>query len=302
MAINRCGLGWMLGFALLGGCSADRIADLSNTTQSDLTNLASFPQATQQGAELLSAFYGLDDALPFFASLRICREFGHSDGMPVIFSREVDITTLEAGDFAVTLADGSQTLPGCVTPAPAEDPGEWRTVLLIGDFGSIDNQPVSVAVQGSVLSADHLTNFKHSEVAVTALEAGPTLVLAEVVPKAQWALGSTASNLPFGGGDGCPLGTQQVVRAVWSGGVTKPGGDEVDAVERAAYRVWVTDEQGVEQPITPFAIGDLGDGDNNHELCLDAQGDPLRVEFPAQRMTDPREDLNPATSIAVSAR
>jgi hypothetical protein len=80
---------------------------------------------------------------------------------------------------------------------------------------------------------------------------------------------------------------------VWSGGVTKPGGEEIDDLERKAYRVSLIDGSAV----TPFAIGDLSDGDNNHELCLESGIQAQRVEFPAGLLTDPREDLNPATAI-----
>ena len=196
--------------------------------------MTSYPEASNGEGSLVSAFYGLDDAIPFFASYRICGEFGRQDGMPVIFSKEVDIKTLEAGDFQVTLADGQKIVPGCVTPAPAEDIGKFRAVLTIGDIGSIDNQPVSVAVTGNLVSLDHQTNFIGAQVDVTALEDCPTLVLAEVVGKDQWELDKASTTLPFGGGDGCPASTQQIIRAVWAGGVTKPGGDEIDDLERSA--------------------------------------------------------------------
>ena len=49
--------------------------------------------------------------------------------------------------------------------------------------------------------------------------------------------------------------------------------------------------------VSPVAVGDLGDGDNNHELCLDTEARVIRVEFPAGLLTDPREDLNPATVV-----
>ena len=52
--------------------------------------------------------------------------------------------------------------------------------------------------------------------------------------------------------------------------------------------------------MTPFAIGDLRDGDNNHKLCLDMAGTPQSVFFPAGYLTDPREDLNLDTTIAIS--
>ncbi len=51
--------------------------------------------------------------------------------------------------------------------------------------------------------------------------------------------------------------------------------------------------------VTPIAFGDLGDGDNNHELCLDGVGKQQTVLFPAGYMTDPREDLNPETMILI---
>jgi hypothetical protein len=83
-------------------------------------------------------------------------------------------------------------------------------------------------------------------------------------------------------------------------GVTKPGGDPIDDEERLAYSVTVDDGTGNPVTITPFAIADLGDGDNNHELCLDVETPAIRVDFPVGLLTDPREDLNPATGISVT--
>jgi len=54
-----------------------------------------------------------------------------------------------------------------------------------------------------------------------------------------------------------------------------------------------------QREITPVALADLGDGDNNHLLCLDTADAPLSVSFPAGVLTDPNDDLNPATSVAV---
>jgi hypothetical protein len=126
------------------------------------------------------------------------------------------------------------------------------------------------------------------------------MVWAEIVPEDEWELGKEASPLAWGGGSGCPEGTQQVVRVTWAGGVTKPGGDEADDVERAQYKVTVLLEDGSKIEVTPFALADLGDGDNNHKLCLDVTGTPQSVYFPAGYLTDPREDLNPDTTIAIS--
>ena len=52
--------------------------------------------------------------------------------------------------------------------------------------------------------------------------------------------------------------------------------------------------------VTPMSIGDLGDNENNYELCLDVVGEPLSVSFTAGFLTDPNEDLNPYTEMAVT--
>ena len=278
------------------GCGG--VFDLSNSEANDTTetNIAPADAADAGDAFLHSAFYGLDDGLPPLARFLVCNGALGSDGMPVVFSKELDLETLQAGDFHVVLPDGGAGEIVCVTPAPANDPGETRTILMIGDFGSTESQATRVEVRGNLLSKDGRSNFRGSRVDVTRLEEGPSLVLAEIVPEEEWALNQSATRFPFGGGSGCPEATRQVVRATWNGGVTKPGGGEIDDVERQAYRVLV--DGGAE--VVPFAIGDLGDGDNNHELCLDTEARALRVAFPAGLLTDPREDLNPATEVTVT--
>ena len=105
-----------------------------------------------------------------------------------------------------------------------------------------------------------------------------------------------------GGGSGCPPETRQAIRVTWEGGITKPGGKEVGDKERLLYKVIVLDGDGTKAEVTPFAIADMGDSDNNHRLCLDVDGAPLSVSFPAGHLTDPREDLNPKTTIAITPK
>ena len=115
------------------------------------------------------------------------------------------------------------------------------------------------------------------------------------------SIGGAGGQARVDSGDSCPVGTKQVVRVTWAGGITKPGGDEVDDVEREAYRVTTKFGEEGEVELVPFAIADLNDGDNNHKLCLDRAGSPLRVDFAAGLVTDPREDLNPRTQIEITA-
>lgn len=316
MSFRAVGLGAVVLIAVLGFIAEMRTAVVSNfyyaltyertldaysqtdTTVTDVTNAIA---ADGSDAALLSAFFGLDDALPALAGLVICEGANGKDGMPIIFSQEVDPATLEPGDIKVTTASGAIGEVMCLTLAPADDVGELRTALLVGQYGSVEDPPVTVEIVGNVLSADGSVNFKGLQVDVTPLENGPTLVMAEIVPVGDWSLGTPATGIPFGGGSGCPSDTKQVVRAVWDGGVTKPNGrNDADDLERQEYKVTVERDDQTRADITPFALADLGDGDNNHKLCLDTEDRAVAVSFTAGYLTDPREDLNPATSVTLA--
>jgi len=273
----------------------------SNPEDTTVTATTATTDAQDKPGTILSAFFGLDDALPGFSDKAICDGAGGMDGMPVIFSHELDVVTMQAGDFKVTTASGKTGGVHCVTLAPADDKGELRTALLVGHYGSLEDQPVKVEIVGNLLSIDGSINFRGKAATVIPLEDGPTIILAELVPKDRMELGKPATELPFGGGSGCPVGTRQVVNVVWVGGVTKVGGDDADDKERALYKVTVRQADGREDLVTPFELADLGDGDNNHRLCLDVDGQPTSVFFPAGHLKDPRADPNPDTTMVITA-
>jgi len=286
------------GFAcsILG--AAPSLADVTSLDLTDTTADAGLSREHgDQSAQLLSAFFGLDNGLPFLSRL-ICRGAPGKDGMPVIFSTEIDHTTMQAGDFQVTAASGAVGLMHCVTLLPATDGGELRTVLLVGEFGDAETDPpAKVEIVGHLHAIDGSLDFRGAQIAVTPLASGPGLVMAEIVDP-------TAPDLGLGlrrtDGDDCPTdGIAQAVRVVWAGGVSLRNGDEPGDAERDLYRVTVRAGDGTERKITPNALADLGDGDNNHLLCLRSTDMPVSVAFPAGVLTDPNDDLNPATSVAV---
>ena len=285
---------------LLGVMSYERTLDRYDQSDTTTAEVIAGVGASGKRASLLSAFFGLDDRLPSRASRIACEGAGDNDGMPVIFSYEVDVDTIEPGDFSVVSASGAKGDVVCLTMAPADDVGELRTALLVGQFGSINDQPQTVEVVGHILSKDQTVNFKGTQVRVTPLEAGPRLVKAEIVHPDEWNLGSPGSGFRWGGGTGCPVGTEQIVRVTWEGGVTKPEGGDPDDKERVLYEVTVADPDTGEVATQPFALGDLHDNDNNHKLCLDTPHPATHVAFPAGYLTDPRDDLNPATEIDVT--
>jgi len=283
---------------LLTGCAL-LVQDLSNFELSDTTPSSDLPaHAGDQSAELLSAFHGLD-ALPFVSHL-ICRGAKGQTGMPVIFATEIDIETLQAGDFEVTTASGETGEMHCVSMLPATDPGELRTVLLIGQLGpAAADPPVRVTIAGNLHAMDGKMNYRGATVAVTPLPDGPSIILAETVE--DWTLVGTLGPRRVRGSL-CPSDrTLQAIRVTWAGGVTLPDGGEPSEMERDLYEVLVESEAGIRRTVKPAALADLGDGDNNHMLCMNTTDRPISVSFPAGVFTDPNDDLNPATSVQVKS-
>ncbi len=278
---------------LLSGTVASA-QQVSSRELTDTTPDANLPSsAGGQTAELLSAFHGLE-ALPLVSNL-ICRGSRGKHGMPVIFSTEVDLETVQAGDFQVVTESGQIGTMHCVSVLPATDPGELRTVLLVGDFGdAAKDPPAEVRVVGHLYSIDRALDFKGANVEVTPLEDGPSIVLAQEVE--DWTLvGNLGPRRTRG--SLCPSkDIVQAVRVTWAGGVTLANGKEPGAKERDLYSVTVEAKEGSRRNIAPAALADLGDRDNNHMLCLDTEDRPVSVSFPSGVLTDPNGDLNPATS------
>ena len=243
---------------------------------------------------LLSAFFGLDDSLPFIANL-LCLGAWGKDGIPVVFSHTLNPESLQVEDFQVLTRSGVVATPLCVTLRPASDVGETRTVLLIGEFGNaVSDPPLIVRIVEDLFSDGAVgrpVNFSGSETVVTPLNAGPALVFAEVIPRSIWSQSSPSTD--------CPQKSKQVVRVTWAGGVRLPDREELGDTERELYRITLRHPDGSKEDVVPFALGDLADRDNNHHLCLDSQIPAVAVSFPSGHLVDPNGDFNPDTWVQV---
>ena len=104
---------------------------------------------------LVSAFFGLDNALPGL----LCNQPGSLlDGMPVNFQFPLDASSLSETDFEVLDELGNVHAPICALLAPANENGENRTVLLLGEFGTAEtNPPVEIRIVGDLFTADTLS-------------------------------------------------------------------------------------------------------------------------------------------------
>ena len=254
------------------------------------------PVDKMREAKILTAFFGLDNALPPTSRV-LYRKAPGKDGMPLVFSLELDPTTLDASDFQVTTKNGSTFDVEAVTLLPAEEEYELRTVLLIGEYGNYpDNPPVFVSIVDDLMSRTGVS-FKGKSATVIPLEEGPVLSYAEYF--------TFTGDYPYvknGPGCDCPKETtKMIVKAVWAGGVRALSGKELGENEIKAFEVTMI--QGSDTvTVTPFQLADLADNDNNIDLCLVESGIPINVLVKENTAIDPRDDGNPRTSIEVVSR
>jgi hypothetical protein len=246
-------------------------------------------------AKALTVFFGLDE-LPVFATLLYIKATG-KNGMPIVLSQEVDPSTLDNTDFEVTTENGEKYNVEFVTLKPANEEFELRTVLFIGEYGSHpDNPPVSVGIVGDLMSRSG-QNFKGQTLEVIPLPDGPTISYAEY-----FVFDDDYPYVKSGQGCDCPKeGTAMVVRTVWAGGVRATNGQELGDNELESFHVTMV--QGSDTVVVkPYMLADLGDNDNNIDLCLKVEGRPILVEADAGIAIDPRGDVNPETKAEVLSR
>jgi hypothetical protein len=118
---------------------------------------------------------------------------------------------------------------------------------------------------------------------VTALDAGPSLVLAEwFVPSAPVLEGEY------------PDETVQILLLTWEGGVTGPQGSDLAEPQRLGVQVLLENGEHAE----PIDLGD-DDPDNHLVACLAENSAAVSVSVEPGLFHDPGDDANPRTSVEV---
>ena len=275
-------------FAMIASCSvfAPKIIESEKVPEIDKT----------RDVKILTAFFGLDNGLTGRTRV-IYRKAPGKDGMPLVFSHELDPKTIDGSDFEVTTKKGNVIQVEAASLQPANEEFELRTVLLIGEYGSYpDNQPISVKVIGDLMSRNG-DNYKGQTIDVIPLEEGPVLSYAEY-----FKFDEDYPYVKKGRGCDCPKETTNtVVKAVWSGGVRATNGNELGANELKDFKItMVKDSDTI--VVTPFQLADLSDNDNNIDLCLKEDGIPIRLEVNENIAIDPNDDKNPKTEIGILSR
>ncbi len=240
---------------------------------------------------IVSAFFGLDNGLPGI----MCNQPGSQlDGMPVNFIFPIDASSLSETDFEVLDSFGNIYTPTCVFLAPANENGENRTVLLLGEFGTaVTNPPIEVRVIGDLFTIDTLSGESAcSEIInlngttttnVIPLDDGPSLFFAQRID---------------GDLNECNSGTQ-TIQVAWNGGVTPyiSGENESDLFQ---YYIGYSESSGVLIPHTPISIADINDNDNFHQLCFSTSDEIIKISMTGNTVEDPNQDPNLYSEIDVS--
>ncbi len=233
---------------------------------------------------ILSIYHGLDPLPPLATRLCGLAPEAGQDGMPVTFSVQLNSESVAATGFSVALSSGARVTPLCATLRPAVEPLEQRTVLLIGRFSPGDALPIGVTIVDRLESIDGRSLVGLSSETVTALESGPSLVLAERFAPDTAGLESK-----------CPAETRQAVQLTWEGGVTGPLGAALGESQRLAVTLRLENGESVH----PVSLGD--DDPDNHVIACIAEASPaLEVSIAAGYFHDPGDDANPATSVPVT--
>ena len=242
---------------------------------------------------LVSAYFGLDNALP---SLFLCnQQAGLLDGMPVNFKFPLDASSLSETDFEVIDSLGNIHTPICVSMAPADENGENRTVLLLGEFGTaVINPPIEVRVVGDLLT----TNTLSGESVCSAIINLNGITTKNVIPLADGPSLFFAQRID-GNLNECNSGTQ-TVQVAWNGGITPfIGGDtESDLFE---YYVGYSYCSGDLIPHVPISIVDINDNDNFHQLCFSTSDEIVKISMMANTVEDPNHDPNLYSEIDVGS-
>ena len=257
-----------------------------------LITILTFVLSAKSQDTLVSAFFGLDNRLPSL----LCNQQGSLlDGMPVNFKFPLDAFSLSETDFEVVDSLGNIHIPMCAVLAPANENGENRTVLLLGEFGTaVTNPPVEVRVVGDLFTIDTLSG----ESVCSAIINLNGITTTNVIPLADGPSLFFAQRID-GNLNECNSGTQ-TIQVAWDGGITPyiSGDTESDLFQ---YYIGYSDSSGVLIPHIPISISDIDDNDNFHQLCFSTSDEIVKISMMANTVEDPNHDPNLYSEIDVSS-
>ncbi|MFV8752521.1 hypothetical protein ACNOYE_18395 [Nannocystaceae bacterium ST9] len=210
---------------------------------------------------------------------------GPDDVLVLVFASEIDPLGLVPEAFGIVRADGQRVRPVEVRLGPADEGDENRSVILVGEFGEPQAEPIAVHVIGS-LFGEAGESFAGLDVEVSPSAAADRLLVIE-------RLGPDPSRCP---------GAQQVLRTYWSDALAGVAASDLAAIEllladgSARAPIDFDDHAGRE--------GEVGLGpadDNVLDLCIDVATPVVRLRIAAGQFTDAQGHATAAAEVALSA-
>ena len=219
--------------------------------------------------KIVSAHLAVSDAPPL----------GGLDGIPVVFNVEVDAASLRPEVFWVSLENGDRVRATEAVLSPASEDDENRTVLVIGDFGSPDdNPPVASAIYGNLYAEDgRMLDGLAAD--VLPFDTPGTVVAAERIAPAP----------------GRCEGAGAAVRTYWIDGLR-----DVDNQDKARVRLTLDDGQTVvPDTFDDHNVTQQSGEDNVLDLCLPSTARAVQLRVEAGAFTDPPGHPNAVVDIEI---
>ena len=230
-------------------------------------------------SNLLGASFGNPD----FGGLGACAFAGAgTDGLPVVFDRQVAPLSIAPSDFVVVTETGARVQPQCVSFIPSINLDEGQTILTQGDYGPRGSTPAYVEIVGSIRSLDQTVNYRGQTITVAPFELGGILVYARPLPLTR-----------LGGFQQCPVGTGQVIQLAFG---SNAGNNIFPTTPDYLGRFQVELADGT--IANPFDFADTL-VDNYLELCLLETSPAKVIEIVPGTINNAGQELNVETLRAI---
>lgn len=208
---------------------------------------------------------------------------GPDDVLLLVFASEVDPLGLIPESFGIVRADGQRVRPVEVRLGPADEGDENRSVLLTGEFGEPQADPIAVHVIGRVFSESG-ESFEGLDIEVSPLTRADRLLVIERLEPAE----------------GRCAGAQQVLRTYWSDALAGVAASDLAAIELLLADGSLRAPVDFDDQAHREGEHGLGPADDNVlDLCIDVATRVVRLRIPAGQFTDIGGHATAAAEVAL---
>jgi hypothetical protein len=210
---------------------------------------------------------------------------GPDDVLLLVFAGELDPLGLVPEAFGIVRADGQRVRPVEARLGPADEGDENRSVLLVGEFGAPDAEPIAVHVIANLFSETG-ESYEGLDAEVSPLASADRLLVIERLDP----------------GEGrCPA-ARQVLRTYWTDALAGVAADDLEAIELVLADGSRRTPSDFDDHAAREGEAALGPADDNVlDLCVDVELPVVRLRIAAEQFTDAAGHLTAAAEVALAA-